>query len=125
MRTSVLFIGATGLVLSSCSNILDVDEFGERPGEATTTSEGSGGNDSDGGAGPLGGGGAGGGAVGPGGRHLWSHGFGSIEERMRLHGLGVIHGGANSLRYTPHFAIDSDEIDLIVAGTGEAIRAVR
>jgi len=53
------------------------------------------------------------------------HGFGSIEERMRLNGLGVIHGGANSLRYTPHFAVDSDEIDLIVAGTGEAIRAVR
>jgi len=53
------------------------------------------------------------------------HGFGSIEERMRLNGLGVIHGGANSLRYTPHFAVDSDEIDLMVAGTGEAIRSVR
>ncbi|MCP3982195.1 MAG: aminotransferase class III-fold pyridoxal phosphate-dependent enzyme [bacterium] len=56
---------------------------------------------------------------------LRCHGFGSVEERMRLHGLGVIHGGASSLRYTPHFAVDSDEIDLIVAGTGEAIRAVR
>jgi len=53
------------------------------------------------------------------------HDFGSVEEHMRLNGLGVIHGGANSLRYTPHFAIDSDEIDLMVAGTGEAIRAVR
>ncbi len=53
------------------------------------------------------------------------YGFGSVEERMRLHGLGVIHGGANSLRYTPHFAVDSAEIDLIVTGTGEAIRAVR
>ena len=52
------------------------------------------------------------------------HGFGSIEERMRLNGVGVIHGGANSLRYTPHFAVDSDEIDLMVSATGEAIRAV-
>jgi acetylornithine/succinyldiaminopimelate/putrescine aminotransferase len=53
------------------------------------------------------------------------YGFGSIEERMRLNGVGVIHGGENSLRYTPHFAVDSDEIDLIVAATGEAIRAFR
>jgi acetylornithine/succinyldiaminopimelate/putrescine aminotransferase len=52
------------------------------------------------------------------------HGFGSIEERMRLHGIGVIHGGTNSLRYTPHFAVDSDELDLIVRGTEDAIRAV-
>jgi len=53
------------------------------------------------------------------------HGFGSIEERMRLQGVGVIHGGENSLRYTPHFAVDSDEIDLIVAATGDAIRSYR
>jgi len=52
------------------------------------------------------------------------YGFGSVEERMRLHGIGVIHGGTNSLRYTPHFAVASDEIDLIVAATGEAVRAV-
>ncbi len=56
---------------------------------------------------------------------LRCYGFDSVEEHMRLNGLGVIHGGANSLRYTPHFAVGSDEIDLIVAGTGEAIRAVR
>lgn len=57
-------------------------------------------------------------------RDLTCYGFGSVEERMRLNGVGVIHGGANSLRFTPHFAVESDEIDLIVAATGEAIRAL-
>jgi 4-aminobutyrate aminotransferase-like enzyme len=28
--------------------------------------------------------------------------------------LGVIHGGQNALRFTPHFAITSEEIDMIV-----------
>ncbi len=50
-----------------------------------------------------------------------SHGAGSVEERMRIHGIGVIHGGRNSLRYTPHFAITSEEIDLIVEGTRAAL----
>jgi acetylornithine/succinyldiaminopimelate/putrescine aminotransferase len=52
-----------------------------------------------------------------------SHGTGSVEERMRIHGIGVIHGGHNSLRYTPHFAITSEEVDLIVEGTRAALRA--
>jgi hypothetical protein len=52
-----------------------------------------------------------------------SHGAGSVEERMRIHGIGVIHGGRNSLRYTPHFAITSKEIDLIVEGTRAALTA--
>ena len=52
-----------------------------------------------------------------------SHGSGSVEERMRIHGIGVIHGGKNSLRFTPHFAITSEEIDLIVAMTREALLA--
>ena len=26
--------------------------------------------------------------------------------------IGVIHGGANSLRFTPHFGIAGDEVDL-------------
>jgi len=52
-----------------------------------------------------------------------SHGTGSVEERMRIHGIGVIHGGRNSLRYTPHFAITSEEIDLIVEGTRAALKA--
>ena len=54
-----------------------------------------------------------------------SHGAGSVEERMRLHGIGVIHGGSNSLRYTPHFAITSEEVDLIVEGTRAALTATK
>jgi len=50
-----------------------------------------------------------------------AHGFGSVEERMRLHGIGVIHGGENSLRFTPHFAITSEEVDLIIDGTRNAL----
>ena len=34
---------------------------------------------------------------------------------MREHGIGVIHGGENSLRFTPHFAMREDELDLLVA----------
>ncbi|MDX1442616.1 MAG: aminotransferase class III-fold pyridoxal phosphate-dependent enzyme [Gammaproteobacteria bacterium] len=45
----------------------------------------------------------------------------STEEYMRKKGIGVIHGGANSLRFTPHFNITSEEVDLIVAATKEAI----
>jgi acetylornithine/succinyldiaminopimelate/putrescine aminotransferase len=43
------------------------------------------------------------------------YGIGSTEEWLRERGLGVIHGGANSLRFTPHFAIEADELDLMVA----------
>ena len=41
-------------------------------------------------------------------------GFDGIETWLRKHGLGVIHGGENSLRFTPHFAITSQEVDLII-----------
>jgi 4-aminobutyrate aminotransferase-like enzyme len=41
-------------------------------------------------------------------------GFDAIEEWCRFHGLGVIHGGQNALRFTPHFRITSAEIDLII-----------
>lgn len=41
-------------------------------------------------------------------------GFDCVEEWCRLNGLGVIHGGKNALRFTPHFGITSKEIDLIV-----------
>ena len=41
-------------------------------------------------------------------------GTGSTEEYMRQHGLGVIHGGVNSLRFTPNFNITSAEVDLII-----------
>jgi len=46
----------------------------------------------------------------------------SIEEWLRLHGIGVIHGGRNSLRFTPHFAITSEEIALVVDAVGEALQ---
>jgi acetylornithine/succinyldiaminopimelate/putrescine aminotransferase len=41
-------------------------------------------------------------------------GFDGIETWLRKNGLGVIHGGENSLRFTPHFDISSAEVDLIV-----------
>lgn len=43
-----------------------------------------------------------------------AYGAGSTEEWLREHGLGVIHGGENSLRFTPRFEVGEDEIDLIV-----------
>ena len=49
------------------------------------------------------------------------YGTGSSEEWLREHGLGVIHGGANSLRFTPHFAVQSDEIDLLVTMVKRAL----
>ncbi|HET6724648.1 MAG TPA: aminotransferase class III-fold pyridoxal phosphate-dependent enzyme [Gammaproteobacteria bacterium] len=45
----------------------------------------------------------------------------STEEYLRRNGIGVIHGGANSLRYTPHFNITSAEVDLIVEATRDAL----
>ncbi|HPA02770.1 MAG TPA: ornithine/acetylornithine aminotransferase, partial [Chiayiivirga sp.] len=36
-------------------------------------------------------------------------------------GIGVIHGGANSLRFTPHFAITSREVDLVVDSVRQAL----
>lgn len=42
------------------------------------------------------------------------YGTGSTEEWMREQGIGVIHGGENSLRFTPHFAMQEDELDLLV-----------
>ncbi len=41
-------------------------------------------------------------------------GFGGAEELCRLAGLGVVHGGVNALRFTPHFGITDGEIDLIM-----------
>lgn len=42
------------------------------------------------------------------------YGVNSTEEFMRERGIGVIHGGINSLRFTPHFGITSAEIDLMI-----------
>ena len=50
------------------------------------------------------------------------YGAGSTEEWLRERGLNVIHGGANSLRFTPHFAMTSDELDLLVGMVGQALR---
>jgi len=41
-------------------------------------------------------------------------GFGGVEEWCREQGLGVIHGGKNALRFTPHFGLTSAEIEMIV-----------
>jgi acetylornithine/succinyldiaminopimelate/putrescine aminotransferase len=46
----------------------------------------------------------------------------SIEEYLREHGVNVIHGGANSLRFTPHFAINEAEVDLLVANVRKALK---
>lgn len=51
-------------------------------------------------------------------------GFDGLETWCRRHGLGVIHGGKNALRFTPHFAITSEETELIVRVVRQAIRAV-
>jgi len=50
-------------------------------------------------------------------------GFDGIEPWCRRRGLGVIHGGKNALRFTPHFNITSEEIDLIILIVREAIIA--
>ncbi len=50
------------------------------------------------------------------------YGTGSTEEWMREQGIGVIHGGENSLRFTPHFAIGEDELELLVEMVKRAIQ---
>lgn len=42
------------------------------------------------------------------------NGVGGFEEWLRIHGVEMIHGGENGLRFTPPFNITSEEIDLIV-----------
>ncbi len=50
------------------------------------------------------------------------YGAGSTEEWLRERGIGVIHGGVNSLRFTPTFTITSEELDMVVAMVGRALR---
>ena len=45
----------------------------------------------------------------------------STEEWMRERGIGVIHGGVNSLRFTPHFGITTAEVDLMIDGVKQAL----
>ncbi len=49
------------------------------------------------------------------------YGAGSTEEYMREHGIGVIHGGTNSLRFTPHFNVTSEEADLVIEHIRQAL----
>jgi acetylornithine/succinyldiaminopimelate/putrescine aminotransferase len=60
-------------------------------------------------------------SVGLDGRRFKAYGADSSEEYMRLHGINVIHGGENSLRFTPHFAMTSAEVDLVVEATRQAL----
>ncbi len=48
-------------------------------------------------------------------------GAGSTEEWLRERGIGVVHGGANSLRFTPHFGVTSIEADLMIEGVRQAL----
>lgn len=50
-------------------------------------------------------------------------GFEGLETWCRKHGMGVIHGGPNALRFTPHFALGSDEIAWMVGLLDEAFAA--
>ena len=50
-----------------------------------------------------------------------TYGANSTEDYLRRNGLGVIHGGERSLRYTPVFDATAKEIDLIVALTRNAL----
>ncbi|MBB1472168.1 aminotransferase class III-fold pyridoxal phosphate-dependent enzyme [Luteimonas sp. MC1782] len=49
------------------------------------------------------------------------YGAGSSEEWLREQGLGVIHGGENSLRFTPRFEMGEDELDLVVSMVKRAL----
>ena len=49
-------------------------------------------------------------------------GTNSTEDYLRRKGLGVIHGGARSLRYTPRFSVGADEIELIIELTRDALQ---
>jgi acetylornithine/succinyldiaminopimelate/putrescine aminotransferase len=46
----------------------------------------------------------------------------AIETWLRENGIGVIHGGKNALRFTPHFEITSAEIDLVIGKVREALK---
>lgn len=60
-------------------------------------------------------------SVGLDGDRYKAYGSESVEEYMRFHGISVIHGGENSLRYTPWFGMTSAEVDLLVEATRQAI----
>jgi len=49
-------------------------------------------------------------------------GPGGVEEDLRRRGIHMIHGGANGLRFTPHFRITAAEVRLIVDEVRGALR---
>lgn len=53
--------------------------------------------------------------------HYNCYGTGSTEEYIREKGVNVIHGGMNSLRFTPVFGVGSDEADLITNAVRQAL----
>lgn len=55
------------------------------------------------------------------GERYQAFGAGSTEEYLRRHGIGIIHGGQNSLRLTPHFNISEAEIVLIIDRIRDAL----
>ena len=53
--------------------------------------------------------------------HFKNYGTNSTEEYMRKNGINVIHGGINALRFTPPFDITSEQVDMIIDATRDAI----
>lgn len=45
-----------------------------------------------------------------------------VELYLRKNGIGVIHGGKNALRFTPHFRITSEEIQLVIDAVRQALK---
>ena len=50
-----------------------------------------------------------------------TYGANSTEDYLRRNGLGVIHGGEHSLRFTPVFDIGAKEVELIIELTKDAL----
>jgi acetylornithine/succinyldiaminopimelate/putrescine aminotransferase len=42
-------------------------------------------------------------------------GIGGVEEKARLRGINVIHGGSNALRFTPNFDISTPEVEMVLS----------
>ena len=51
-------------------------------------------------------------------------GFDGLETFCRKRGVGVIHGGINALRFTPHFALTTAEIDVIIDVVRQGLHAL-
>jgi len=53
------------------------------------------------------------------------NGRGGFEEYLRLNGIEMIHGGEYGLRFTPHFALDENEIELILHSVRAGLKALK